>query len=203
MRVIVISVEPYLSGFFKMANKKLDIAAIIIPSTELLKNVNINFTDGRTSKIYSYVYLKECLENKYYDYVIVAMSIFDELMNIVLKDLENLGIAADKILQLGNVYSEEFRSFGYVFNQIKNSVTNYKIIITGISYAASGTDISSYEMPTLSCAMPSQDIYYDYLCAKKIFGMENSKFKYAVIGMAPYSFHYDFTRTRRGGVVEF
>ena len=141
--------------------------------------------------------MKECISDIYYDYIIVAATPFSEIEKRINEDLKDLNVDKKRIFPIGAIYMEYFYSFIHMFSYIQKNVSLYKILITGISYTWRGTDINCYELPVLNCTITSQDLYYDYLFAEKIFNMKNSKFKYAVIGMAPYSFHYDESK---GGV---
>ena len=191
MRVIVISVEPYLSGFLKVANKNLDIAAIVVPNEQLIKSAQIKFNENKKTMFYSYAYLEECLTELYYDYIIVAAPPWSEIETITLEDLENLQVDKNKIFRIGAIYDGSINRTKQMFNYVQKDIAKYKILITGVSHAWRGTDISCYELPAVSCAMSSQDLYYDYQFAKKIFNMKGSAFKYAVVGLAPFSFQSD------------
>ena len=191
MRVVVISCEPFLSLFLRVANKNLDIAAIVMPNEQLIKNAQIKFNENKTSLFYSYAYLEECLTESYYDYIIVAASPWNEIETIILEDLESFKIDRNKIFRIGAIYDGSINRVKQMFNYVQKDIAKYKILITGVSHAFRGTDISCYELPAVSCAMSSQDLYYDYQFAKKMFNMSGSAFKYAVIGLAPFSFQSD------------
>ena len=191
MRVIVISVEPYLSGFLKIANKNLDIAALVTPMPQLAKGVKLDIGNKVTTRLYSYAYLKECLSVLYYNYIIVAVTPWSEFEKITLEDLERLNVDKKKIFRTGVVYTPYCYAFVHQYNYVKEDISKYKVMVLGSSRAWRATDTTCYELPTLNCAMSSQDLYYDYQFAKKYLKVKNSAFKYIVLEIKPYSFHYD------------
>ena len=194
MRVLIISCEPFLTGFLSVMNKDLDVAAIIMPNDKLINGFPVTNPDGKTFKIYSYVYLKECLSNLYYDYIILAFPPDSEIHNEITDELKEYKVDPSKLFHAGEIYRADLYSFFHMFNYVRNEISKYKILITGVSYAWKGTDINCFEMPALNCAMRSQDLYFDYLVAKKMFSLKKSAFKYAIIGVNPYTFYYDESR---------
>ena len=51
--------------------------------------------------------------------------------------------------------------------------------------------MNCYELPALKCTYGAQDIYFDYLHAKKVFNMKNANFRYAIIGVTAFTFMHD------------
>ena len=198
MRVIVISCEPYLSNFLQIANKNLDIAVILTPIMTMQKNIKLNFINGKSYNVRPYAFLKESLVEYYYEYIIVAIPDVS-LKKIVLDDLEKLKINKKIIFGIGSIYTGECHLRRFIFNYMKRNIEKYKILITGLSYAHTGTEATIFDLPVLKCTMTSQDLYYDYLFAKRILEIKNSAFKYAIIGLSPYSFHYDESRSTASG----
>ena len=193
MKVIVISTEPYLSGFLKYANPNLNIAAIVTPMYEMVKAEDAKFDDGRNFKLYNYCYLKECLEEIIdYDYIIVGAPSWSVLEDTIIDDLTVLKVDRNKIFKIGLIYLKNILEYHSMIDWIEEDISKYKILITGVSHAFSrGTDTDCYELGALNCAMPSQDLYYSYQWAKKIFSMKNANFKYEILEVSPFSFHSD------------
>ena len=193
----MISCEPYLNHFLQIANKKLDIAAIVAPMVSTKKNIKVSLINGKTYNMRPYVLLKETLSDFYYDYIIVAI-LDGSLKNTVLEDLEKFKVNESCILCVSSIFTSESYMLRYMFNYVKKSIEKYKILVTGLSYAHDGIDAKIFSLPVLKCTMLSQDLYYDYLSAKRIFEMNNSSFKYSIIGISPYSFHYDESKSSVG-----
>ena len=198
MRVVIISCEPFLNEFLTIANKKLDLAAIVLPIPQLIKDTRIEINGFKNiTKLYSYIYLKECLENTYFNLILIALPP-GELQDKVLKDLESLKVDSQKVFRIGSIFNAVSRILSLKFEHILNNLLNYNIFATGVSYAWRGIDITSFSMPTLNCSMSSQDLYYDYQIATKLLNNPNA-FKYAIIGLSVWSFHYDESKIKGFG----
>lgn len=195
MRVILISIEPYLNMFLRIANPKLDIASIIVPNEQAIYNSQAKVNE-KTTSIYSYAYMCDCILNTYYDLIIVAFPPGD-FEKYILSDLEALKINREKVFRIGGIYMDQCSGFLSLIQHVKQNPLKYKIFATGISHAKNGIDVYQFDMPTLNLAVSSQDLYYDYLFAKKLLEIENVSFKYAIIGLCPFSLHYD--ESHRGG----
>lgn len=48
-------------------------------------------------------------------------------------------------------------------------------------------------VPAISLANTNQDLRYSYLCLKEAVARADGRLKYAIIGLSPYSFHYDLS----------
>ena len=188
MRVIVVAPMAYLPHLMQILNKNVQVAVIVVMDLQFGKGIiPIN---GQNYNICSYDYLKESVTEFYYDYILTTI----HLNGTVLEDLKKFQIPKEKIFELNAIYDNGWSHlFVHFFHHMVSHISKYKIFITGISYGYTGTNISSYELPILRCASSSQDLYYDYQFAKKLLNMKDSNFKYAIIELAPYIFHYDIS----------
>ncbi len=124
-----------------------------------------------------------------YDYIAVFGCTGD-----VIASLKEYGVSRQKILNLAfleNQFTGCLYEKSLVLSSIKSSknISDYKVLVTGLSYAYFGTELGSYGWPAVNLAGVSQDLYYDYLMANTVLSFPQTDFRFAVIGLAPYSFH--------------
>ena len=80
----------------------------------------------------------------------------------------------------------------------KNNSKEKSVLITGSSHALNGIDIHCFNH-AINCSMHTQDIYYDFLCAKKIFENSNPKFKLCFIVLGYYIAFQDLSKELKVG----
>ncbi|MEN6348183.1 MAG: hypothetical protein ABFD08_02145 [Syntrophomonas sp.] len=116
-----------------------------------------------------------------FDYIIISCSRYKE----VYEQLLEMGVQSEQIL--APFYINEAKN---IFNRLNN---NYQSFTTGISYASYGINFNKLKLNTANLAMESQDIFFDYLMAKHFLSKNelSVNVKYAIIGLAYYSFEYD------------
>lgn len=191
MRVVIISYGDYLKKIISCLRDDLDIANIIFMDRFFEGNLNIFLSRNKKVKGSAYAYLKEIISSLYYDYILIGVPPKCEHENNVLKALKSYDIPYNKIFRLGGMFVNNLYNFSKIINYIQPNIANYKILITGTSRAWRSVDYNQYELPIVSAAYSSQDLYFDYVHAKKIFSIPGNNFKYAIIGIEKYSFHYD------------
>ncbi len=70
-------------------------------------------------------------------------------------------------------------------------------IVTGMSYAQRGINTEQMSRKWALCAYPSQDLYYDFFTLADAVKRLEGKLKYVVMEIAPYSFRYDLSLSKR------
>ena len=175
---------------------------ITLPTDDLEATLeNIVQVQRIACKISFYDSMPEILHDEYFDYVIVSdrMNIAGK-KNRIVEDLERVGVASEKILNISSFFSGEFFP---LYSLLKNFGTNhpyvnYEFFVTGVSHAYAGTDISQFSVPGMKLAQTSQDLFFDYELAKiamKYNRNKISKLKFAIIGVAPFSLHHDLSQS--------
>ena len=189
MRVILISPMNVLPYLVSIINPDVEIAKIVAVDLKFANGmIAIN---GRNCEVCSYDWLREAVTEYHYDYILLTGH-FDD---IILEDLKQANISSRKLFRLNTIFCapEYLHAYVHFVQQIEPVVDKYKIFITGISHGQVGTDLSCYQLPILNCAHSTQDLYYDYQFAKKLLSLERASFKYALIELVPYKFHYDIS----------
>ena len=93
------------------------------------------------------------------------------------------------------------RNYDYLWlrtmlEQAGNTKTSGYTLITGSSYALNGIQERCWNS-AFNCSMHSQDLYYDFLCARRVLERaENGKFVRCFIVMGYYIAYQDLSRSK-------
>lgn len=166
-----------------------------IVMSALKDNVNVVcFVDNDTEKWGEYFKEKIIYNPKYiseleYDFLIIASQYdYDIYFQLI-----NMGVNKEKIFQYISFSLLINNRFNYRIKQYAKSIQDYKTLITGISYFASGINGDALRNKGINFAFDSQDIYYDYNIAKYILKNYNHSISNCIIGLSYYSFEYDMS----------
>lgn len=139
--------------------------------------------------------LPEVLKNTYFDYVIISdtKKTAGEKRRIV-TDCKQAGCLDEQIIDITDWYSiDTLPLYNILKSYLDNKLEAY-FFITGVSHAYAGTDMRCYSKTGLNLAYTSQDLFLDFELAKLV--LQNvKKLKYAIIGVAPFSIHYDLSNS--------
>lgn len=168
----------------------VEVARIITADAPFSKNLSIQY-GNQVYPLSPYEELPEILCALSYAYILVCGE-----EGHILGDMKRIGIPKEKIIDMEAWYTplflEKARLLRAVFR--RKDLNDCRVLVTGISYAYFGTELSSYQLTTINAAGSSQGIYYDYQMAKHIFP-RGGGLRYSVIGLAPYSFHFDLSKS--------
>ena len=81
-----------------------------------------------------------------------------------------------------------------------NKIIKPKNIVTGISYTLDAINPQIFTEPTINFAMHSQDLYYDYLHAKRAIEA-NDEIENCIISLGYYSLFYDMSRASTSVII--
>ena len=143
----------------------------------------------------TYDKLPEIINNSYFDYVIVSDSrkVSGDKRRII-EELKRCKCPYRTIIDVSDFHTGESLP---LYNTLKNYLVEdnieYEFFITGVSHAYAGTDISKFSRNGLNLALTSQDLFLDYKLAEIVLSKKNHGIKYAIIGVAPFSLHYDLS----------
>lgn len=175
-------------------NPALEYCAIVVdeiePAKKILERVGLSKT-----LLHPLYELKECVRDFFYDYIIcVETDFYDEkltnLINTYDVPKEKLVNFAD-FSSAGNFHTE--RNLRY----FKAHAAEFEMFATGISYTQYGLNVTQFKRKAFNFGKSSQDLYYDFQIAKFAVNCPGNRLKFALIGLAPYSFHYDLSETFR------
>jgi hypothetical protein len=93
-----------------------------------------------------------------------------------------------------SLYHKKNYWFSLLYSNLEKAMKDQSVetIVTGSSHALHGIDVNLMRTETVKLCIRSQDLYYDYLLAKKAIG-SNSNIKQCIIGLSYFSIGYDLS----------
>ena len=194
MRILLVTRTAYLFGKLSALNPELEYGAIIVDEVTLAKET-LKKAGLSEDLLYSMDDLQKCVGNLHYDYVVCAE---DKWWKYSLaKTVEKYSVPRDKILNFCKLHSGMNFLLERSFRYFKEHVNEFEIFATGISTVEKGIDPAKFKRKLFNFGRGSQDLYYNFRVAKFAVscGGGHNKIRYALIGLTPYSFHHDLSRT--------
>ena len=193
MRVLLVTFSDLLPfALTKVLNPALGYCAIVVDEPDISKKMLENYPSLR-DKIFPFYELKECVENFHYDFILSVLD-FRSIFKMA-NDYQKKGVAFEKLVNVclkDNGRENDFllkRALHYY----QEHLTEFKIFATGLSYTRDGILPNQFDKKLFNFGRGGQDLYYDYQIAKFILEVckGGGYIRYALIGLAPYSFNYD------------
>lgn len=198
MKVILVTSGDVLSYVLtQVLNPELEYCAIVVDEPEQSKKNLADFPQLH-EKIYPFYELKECIQNNNYDAVLFMCE--NSAWYTIIEQLREYGVRSDKFINmhLSSATKEQHFLLERNLRYYKEHAADFEMFATGGCYAALALDNTKFRHKLFNFGKGSQDLYYDYQTAKFIFE-QNSRvggnLKYALIGLAPFIFHYDASKT--------
>ena len=193
--IIIIAFNNELDKVLKILRKENVIIKYIVscPTSDLGDILRDNCVQ---CPVAMYHELPEILRNTYFDYVIISdVKKYVGVPRRIVRDCELSGCRANQIIDVSDFYTPEVFP---LYNLVQNYLTDENVLpeffITGVSHAYAGTNISCYAKLGLNLAFTSQDLFLDYELAKMVL-QKKGNLKYALIAIAPFSLHYDLSKS--------
>ncbi len=197
MRILLVTLSGLLpAALGNVLNPKNEYCAIVVdepePARELFNKVGLP-----ESLIHPLYELKECIEDFHYDCLFCISS--REIVWEIHKKFKKYNLPQNKFV---HYCLTDGINNGFIFERVlryyKEHAADFDMFATGISYIAVGLDATQFTRKLFNFGRSSQDLYYDYQIAKFVLsktGGGRGKIRYALIGLAPYSFHYDQSKS--------
>lgn len=197
MRILLVTWVDKLSEKFATLNPELEYCAIVTDDVEAAKEVLGKFSLSQ-DLLHPMDELRKCIESLDYDYLLCVQDKYsDEKIGI----LQKCAVPSKKVISFNQLTTKSSFNFDTekALRYYQEHSQEFEMFATGISTAFEGLDVTQFKHKLFNFAKPSQDLYYDYKVAKYVVscGKGNSKIRYALIGLAPYSFHYDLSQVFR------
>jgi len=196
MRVLLVTWIDQLLQKLSILNPELEYCAIVVdeiePAKEILERVGLP-----KDLLCPMTELKTCAEGLIYDYILCVQKHFYDKK--IISELQQYDIPKDKIMSFAGLPSAINFQVEQALRYYQEHSAEFEIFATGISHAAHGLDVRQFKRKTFNFAKPSQDLYYDFQIAKRVvsYGKGHSTLRYVLIGLTPYSFHYELLRIFR------
>lgn len=195
MRIILVTLSSILQKILtQVLNPNLKYVAVVVDESEIAKKIIAECGDS-PNMVYPIYDLKECIENIDCDYIVCASD--PSTVNLLPQQVYKYGAPKNKTVPFyltsdGNHSHIIKRALSY----FEKHSAEFEMFATGMSYTSFGLDSTKFNHKLFNFAKASQDLYYDYQIAK--FAVNTSrrgKIRCALIGLAPYSFHFDLSKT--------
>ena len=189
MRIMLVTTTNFLNYALYSLNGQTDFCAVVTDDIEQAKNISANYKLPETL-LHPIYELKECCRDFYFDLCIAVTNW--ETYGDITEMLKEYGLPKEKFLLL-NLFAERYQFLlSSLLKYYRENLPDCEIFATGISYSAKSVLSSCFKKKLINFAGQSQDLYYDFKVAKEILSTGGgANFKYALIGLAPYSFHWD------------
>lgn len=109
-------------------------------------------------------------------------------------------MADNNLAELALKYLYTYYELVFLESKIKQGCTMYnpETLVVGSSHSLYGIDETCFKNSVINCSMHSQDIYYDYKCAKKIIE-SNPNYKRCFIVLGYYIPFQDLSKSTKYG----
>ena len=191
MKILLVTTVDNLAEKFAVLNPELNYCALVTDKRELAKEI-LDKLDLSNVPLYPMSELKTCFENLIYDYIFCVQDVpyGTEIVSI----LQKYNLPTEKVMSFsiaGNWQTE------FLIRYYQTHAKDFEMFATGTSYTEAGVDIRKFKRNTINFATSSQDLYYSFQIAKSVVlcGRGHSMIRYALIGLAPYVFHFDLSKT--------
>ena len=197
MRVLLITVSEMLPfDFIKVLNPALEYCAIVVDEPEQAKKILAK--TPLKDIVHPFYELKELAETFYYD---CAISISNEVNGDLVNAVKKYGVPQNKLVDFSGAETAANYLLEKALRYYGEHSAEFEIFSTGLSYVQDGIKPEQFKRKLFNFGRGSQDLYYDCQIAKYVLKKSGGgrHIKYALIGLAPYSFHYDASKVYGAG----
>lgn len=189
MNVLLVTTTNKLAEKFAVLSPELEYCAIVVdeiePAKEILSNVGLSQDLLRPmSKLKNYVNTLK------YDYILCLQDKpYDGTINVFKK----YKVPTEKLMGFANLQGKSNFQTERHLRYFREHSQEFGIFATGTSTTEAGIDIRRFKYKGINFATSSQDLYYNLQIAKVAI-QSGDALRYALIGLAPYSFHFNLSR---------
>lgn len=203
MKILLVTFSEMLPSVLnKILSPELEFCAVVVDDVEQSKKFLVE------EKIFPFCDLKECVINFEYDFV-VCITPLQMYSDNFLKQFLKFGVPINKVISFISIHDMDKNFLSKTFPRyrmadpflLERSLRYYKehsaefeMVATGMSYTAYGLDTNKFKHKLFNFAGSSEDIYSNYQVAKFI-ASNNRGGDRILIGLAPYIFHYDLSKS--------
>lgn len=194
MRVLLVTNTNDLAKKLEILNPKLEYCAIVTDEVEPAKKILAHFGLPK-NLIQPFHALKDCVKDFPCDYCLCVENWWWSL--VLTNKAKKYGMPQDKLISFCALNSPINFLLERSLRYFKKNATEFEMFATGISHVEKALDVTRFNHKIFNFGRGSQDLYYNFQVAKYVVtcGKKYNKLKYALIGLAPYSFHYDLSKS--------
>ena len=192
MNVLLVTTTNKLAEKFAVLNPELEYCAIVVDEIEHAKEVLSNVGLPQVP-LYPMKTLKKRVETLEYDYVLLVQDKFYSLG--IIRKIHSYGLPTDKLVSFATLPNAGNWQTERHLRYYRKHAQDFEMFATGTSPTMAAIDIRKFKRKAFNFATSSQDLYYNFQIAKAVIQSGSDSLRYALIGIAPYSFHFDLSKT--------
>ena len=179
--------------------QRIELCCVLVDTPQNVNREKLNLSKEQVCPFSSFTDIRDLYPEAYW--LLAGFKQRMRELGQMAKWLEKSGIARDKIVNYSVLYGF---SRLWMENLRLTEQKDFDFFATGISYSEVGLDISCLEgSHGINLSMSSQDLRAGYYTAKYVFEHQpHGTVKFVLIGLAPYSLHYDSKYTFSSKVVD-
>ena len=189
MRVLLVTAHEFLPfAVTQVLNARNEYCAVVVDEVEPARKFlsQFNYSAENVSPLYE---LPECVENFFYDCIICMTK------GKLLDEIKRCGVPKNKLVTLFGFNTAENFLLDRGLRYYQKNFSDFEMFASGMSYSELGLLPKIFTRKLFNFSRPSQDLYFDFQVAKKVISIGGGILTYALIGLAPYSFYYDESKT--------
>ena len=194
MNVLLVTTVDKLAEKFAALSPELEYCAAVVDNVDSAKEILANVGLPQVP-LYPMTELQKRVETLEYDYVLLVQDKFYGMG--IIRKLQSFGLPTHKLVSFAQLTNTGNWQTERHLRYYREHAQDFEMFATGTSPTETAIDIRKFKRKTINCATSSQDLYYNFQIAKSIIlcGGGHSSIRYALIGLSPYSFHFDLSKT--------
>ena len=192
MKILFVTLTDKLAEKFAALNPEINYCAIIVDQVEPAKKILSNIGLSQVP-LYPMGELKKLLETLKYDYVLLVQEQAYGLE--IIWRLQKYGLPTEKLISFAELLGTNNWQTERLLRYCREHSREIEIFATGTSYTQTAIDIKKFKRKAINFGTSSQDLYYSFKIAKTAILYGKNIVRYALIGLAPYCFHFDLSKT--------
>lgn len=194
MKVLLVTTTYKLAEKLAALSPELEYCAAVVDNVKFAKEILSNAGLSQVP-LYSLKTLQKRIETLEYDYLLLVQNKF--YGTGVIKKIQSYGLPTDKIISFAQLPDRGNWETERHLRYYRKHAQDFEMFATGTSPTKNAIDVRQFKRKAFNFATSSQDLYYNFQIAKAVipYGAEHGSMRYALIGLAPYVFHFDLSRT--------
>ena len=165
MRILLVTFSEYLPfALTQVLNPANEYCAIVVDEPDISKKMFENIPQLK-NKIFPFYELKECVENNYYDLVLLVSTF--AIDSDIRANLKEYGVSDKKFVEI--VFPVMFNfQVERALRYYNEHIAEFEMFATGLSYTRYALIPKLFKRKLFNFGCDGQDLYYDYQVAKFI-----------------------------------
>ena len=192
MNLLLVTTVDKLAEKFAALSPELEYCAAVVDNVKDAKEIFANVGLSQVP-IYPMKELKKRVTALEYDYVLLVQDKFYSLG--IIRKIHSYGLPTDKLVSFATLPNAGNWQTERHLRYYRKHAQDFEMFATGTSPTMAAIDIRKFKRKAFNFATSSQDLYYNFQIAKAVIQSGSDSLRYALIGIAPYSFHFDLSKT--------